>query len=133
MSGGLLRRAEDARSPGFVIAVGAMHGEEVLLDGNTPPLVGKKMDTNTIRAEFPEAFKLRCGPERAGQVFGMADVDSVMARPAIGAVIVGALRNEIYGSNRFEPRFQGPYLKVVFFARFPAESNVSVSHESAVI
>jgi hypothetical protein len=110
-----------------------MYGKKVLLHGNAPPLVGKKMDANTIRAEFPEAFKLRCRHERAGQVFGLADVDPVMACPAIGAVIVGTLRDEIYGSNRFEPRFQGPHLKVVRFARFPAESNVSVFHESAVI
>jgi len=110
-----------------------MYGEKVPLDGHAPFFVGKKMDANTIRTEFSEAFKLRRRRERAGQVFGLADVNSVMACPAIGAVIVGTLRDEIYGSNRFEPRFQGPHLKVVRFARFPAESNVSVFHESAVI
>jgi hypothetical protein len=103
-----------------------MHGKKILLDGDTPALIRQDMNTNGIGAEFLEALKLRFDCESVGQVFGLANVDAVMARPAIGAVVV-------YGRQGFESRSQRPYLKVVFFARFAAEGNAAVSRRSAVI
>jgi hypothetical protein len=93
-----------------------MHGEKILLDGHTPPLIREEVDTNAIRAVGSEAFELRMGRYGVGQVLGLADEDPVVARPAIGAIFIRAPRYEIHGRRRFEPRIQGPHLEVVFFA-----------------
>jgi hypothetical protein len=129
----LVGSAEDSLGLGQLVAVGTVRGEKILLDGNTPLLIREEANTNAIRAVFLEVFELRMDRYGVGQTIGLADVDPVVARPAIGAIFIGAPRYEIYGRNRFEPRLQGPHLEVVILAGFPAESDASVSHESAAI
>jgi len=119
---------EQARGLGLVVAVRAVCVEQVALDGDTPPFVGEDVNTNAICAVFPEALELPLCRERAGQVFGLANIDPVMGRPVIGAVVVSALRHEVHRGNRLEPRLQGPRLEVIALARLPHEIDASLSH-----
>lgn len=112
----LLYRGEDAGDSLLLVAVGAVQCHQVFLYRDALRLALQRVDADAVRPVLPEAVELRLGGERVGQVRGLADVDVVVARPAVGAVVVRALRHEVHGRHGLELCLQGPDLEAVFLA-----------------
>ena len=125
---GLLRRIKEAVDSLQLVAVGAVQGNQVFFCHAALRLAFEQADADAVRPVFPEALELRFGAERVGQVRGLADVDSVVGGPAVGAVVLRALRHELHGRHRLEPCFQRPGLEAVLLARFSGERYIRVLH-----
>lgn len=93
-----------------------MERDQILFHGEPAYFALGRVDADAVGAMFPEAVELRLGRERRGQIFGLADVDFFMAGTAIVVVFMHALGYEIDCRHGFEPRFQWPYLEVVFLS-----------------
>lgn len=105
-----------------------MRGNQVLFHGKPAFFILGRVNADAICTVLSETVELRLGSERNVQVFGLTDVDFFMAGAAVVVVLMHALGHEIDCRHGFEPRFQRPYLEVVFLPRFSAESDASVFH-----
>ena len=68
--------------------MGVVHGEKILLDGNTPLLIREEVDTNAIRAVFGETSEFDLTRQGGVQIVGFSDEDVFMARTALIGLVL---------------------------------------------
>ena len=90
------------QSPAKVIAVGAVNAEQVFFYVEAALGVGMQMHADAVGAEFQVTLGEFICIEGLREVFGLADVNGVVARAQLFGAIRRALGDEVHAADRFE-------------------------------